>query len=419
MLTADLVQYTRRGGKVRPRLVDPTDPVLLDLAAGLIELCHAHMGETRHDLESALREGWPPERPVKLGQGLARLLMQRCRFNVPEGVEPVSLRAAVATAAAASWRADGQAGTPAWHDALLAQVAREHGLELPEAEAALFADLEEHQTCEGWDPLTAPELLYRYNTAQVQGLLVRCERMRLSAPWPPSLRLRQLFGYLKFFGLLYREEEMSPDIPGDSGQIALLIDGPLSILESGARYGNRLAQFFPALLLWEQPWRLEAEVRPGKRGGDALLALEPHPWLKSHYPDRGLWVGEEISRFVKDFNAKYGDDSAGDDPAGWVAEAADVLLSLPGNRPCVPDVSFHHPGSGRTIHLEWFSYPDPGRVAQRLKDLSHAGLTPALLACRTTPALADLAASDSRLLVFRRRLLPGPVFERLRDFEGD
>ncbi len=271
------------------------------------------------------------------------------------------------------------------------------------------------------EPLPPAALPYRYNVAQVQGLLLRAERVELTAPWPAPRRLRQLMRYLKFYRLLFREAP--PPTPPSAGparrraatgagppaepELHLVIDGPLSVLESATRYGLELAQFFPALLLWEPPWRLEAELRLGRSQSraqsPARLCVEPHPWLRSHYPDHGQWIPADVLRFVAAFNA-------GASP--WRAAAAEALLALPDNRCLVPDFEFRRPGAA-PVYLEHLAYPDAAAVAARLEQIAAAGRRDYLLACRAVPSVKALGQPPG-LLTFRRSLLPGPVREALQ-----
>ena len=50
--------------------------------------------------------------------------------------------------------------------------------------------------------MTAEGLLHRYNCAQVQGLLLRCEGMTVTLPESGPAKLRQLLKYLRFNKLL-------------------------------------------------------------------------------------------------------------------------------------------------------------------------------------------------------------------------
>jgi hypothetical protein len=439
MLTAELLRYRRRAGGVVPHLLDPRAPAARDAAAALIATVQGHLGRSRGKLEEALRAGPPPGLDARTAQGLARLLLERCTFEVRADVAPAALREAVLDAAAAAWRADAGAGTAPWRGAVLARAAAPLGLSLAEAEATLFADLEDQQRLLSVAPLVpgapgagasgkaapgtaAPDtgtqgaeaLLYRYNTAQVQGLLLRAEDVRITAPWPAPRRLRQLLRYLKFYGLLFRDESRPVVAGGAAAGLALVVDGPLSVLDSATRYGLNLAEFFPALLLWDPPWALEATLRLGRGAGKpAQLRLQPHPWLRSHYPDHGQWVAREVERFVEAFNAG---------PPPWRAVAAEALLALPGNRSLVPDFELRRADGaprarGGPMYLEHLPTPDAPALALRLEQLAAAGRRDYLLVCRATPAVQALGPHPA-LLTYRRTLLPSLVREALREREG-
>ena len=458
MLTADLLLYTRRKGRIHPRLLDPGDAYLLDGAGALVQLAEAHLGKRRGDLEPLLR-GFPLKGPhPKTAAGLAKLLLQRCRFEVgwaspggsdapidpvaprgaspmqpsgaspgpmdpggagpgPEGgnveaANPLALRHRLFDLSAKAWQEGSWRGEPAPRESWLRQAGAPSGLGAAETEAGMFGDLAENQRLAAVEPVTPEALLFRYNTAQVQGLLSHAERVTIEARWPPPARLRQLFRYLKFFGLLYREA------PGPADALALVVDGPLAVLEGGARHGRNLANFFPALLLWPQDWTLSAEIRPPRKGLRAgpggpvrtdLLELRPDPRLRSHYPDQGQWVTDEHQKFVADFNRRA--------KGPWRAAAAEALLSLPGNRVLTPDFQFEAASGSKIVYLEHLPHPAPERAAARLAQAAAAGRDDYLLACRGTPAVRERLAENPRAVLFRRALLPSLVLEALKAFE--
>ncbi|MBI4083625.1 MAG: DUF790 family protein [Candidatus Lambdaproteobacteria bacterium] len=420
MLTGSLLVYAMRGGpegqRVRPRLLDPADPALRGAAEALTGLFAGHVGQRRAELELALRSFQPPELPLRVQPGLARLLFERCLFETDCPIEPARMRADLFDAAAEAWRraegsgaGAGEGAEPAWRAGVMERIARRHGLTPAEADAELFADLEENQVLRSWEPLAAEALLLRYNVAQVQGLLLRAERLTVRAPWPGARRMRQLLRYLKFFGLLFRIGRDEDD------SLRLAVDGPLSVLDSATRYGLDLARFFPALLLWREPWRMEAELRPRpgqpRSGRPVRLTLEPHPWLRSHYPDHGQWVPEEVRRFADAFR---GAPAAAD----WRVEPAEELLPVPGNRFLIPDFRFVHHATGHTAFLEQLAYPSRERVEARGALIAAAGRRDYIVACRNLPALRALAPAPAWLLAYRRSLLPSQVCEALGRLEG-
>jgi predicted nuclease of restriction endonuclease-like RecB superfamily len=403
MLTGDLLAYTRRGERLIPRRLDPADPALLAAGEALLALFDAHLGQRRGELEEALAGFAPPGPAPKVARGLARLLLDRCTFRVGAEAEPAALRAALFDSAAAAWREQGVATLPRWRGDLLARVGAGQGLTGTQVEQALYADIPDNQVLSELRPITAEGLLYRYNVAQVQGLLLRAERLTVYAPWAAPARMRQLLGYLKFFGLLFRVEQ------GRRDGLAVVVDGPLSLLESGSRYGLNLAQFFPALLHWEPPWQVACELTPRPGRGRARLEVEPHPHLRSHYPDRGQWVPEEVRRFADAFNALG---------TPWRATPADEVLTLPGNAYLVPDFVFTQGGKEGRVFLEYLRYPVREQVQRRLELLERHGLDSYIVACRGVPAVRELAEGNPLLFAFRRNLLPGQAAKFLETLAG-
>ncbi|MCZ6532285.1 MAG: DUF790 family protein [SAR324 cluster bacterium] len=393
MLTGDLLLYTRRAGTVWPRLLDPAQPALLSGAEALLELCAAHLGRRRGELEEALRDFPLPAVQARVGQGLAKLLLDRCTFEAGGAAEPRALRSAVFDGGAEGWRRHGTEGLAQWREALLAQVGAAHGMSPEQVQVGLYADLAENQLLVDMRALSPEALILRYNVAQVQGLLLRAGGLTLRCPLPPPQRLRQLFGYLKFFGLLFQVTRRG------EGEIEVLLDGPLSLLESGSRYGLNLAQFLPALLNWDAPWTLHAVLTPRPGKPQARLELAPHPLLKSHYPERGQWVPEELRQFASAFNAL-------DSP--WRCLPAEEVLQLQDNAYLIPDFAFRGAG-GRLIYLEYLRYPVRQQLEKRLALIDENRLADYAVACRQVPAVMPLAENSPHTFTFRRTLLPGQV----------
>ncbi len=419
MLTGDLLAFTRRRGRLLPRRLDPAEPALLAAAEALLDLFRAHIGQRRGELEEALAGFLPPGLAPKVVRGLGRLLMDRSAFEVGGEVEPRELRAELFDGAARAWRGRGAAGLAEWREELVARAGRSRGLTPAQVSQTLYADIPDNQLLAGIRPLTPEGLLYRYNVAQVQGLLLRAERLTLTAPPPGPARLRQLFRYLRFFGLLF-EVKSSPARPGggavrvsreedERGGLTLVVDGPLSLLESGSRYGLNLAQFFPALLLWGPPWQLSCDLTPRAGGAAATLELAPHPHLRSHYPDHGQWVPEDARQFVAGFNGLGGP---------WRAAPADEIITLPGNAYLIPDFVFRRPGSDGPFFLEYLRYPVAEQVRRRLELVEANGVSGYLVACRAVPALRELEQRAPGLFTFRRGLLPGQFRKFLDGLAG-
>lgn len=256
MLTRELLQFTLRKGRIRPRFLQRADPELRALAASLVALAEAAPGRPVRELDeamSALALGYA--RP-RVGRGLVKLLQDRCTVEAP-GEEGPRLRAEVFAASMAALSEVGGAGGEASPSAYEARIEARLGRPLSEVRAALFADLPDARRVEAFDPIGAARLLERYDLAQAQGLLVYAERLELALPGLDRPEVRRLLRWLRFFRLV-AAVETTPD------GIRLGVEGPAAMFEGTKRYGLQLASFFGAVPALPE-WRLEAEVRLPRR----------------------------------------------------------------------------------------------------------------------------------------------------------
>jgi predicted nuclease of restriction endonuclease-like RecB superfamily len=398
MLTADLLQYRRSKGRVFPLFLDPGAPENRDAAQALLALFPSALGRTRSEIEEAAGALDLPGLGAKTQRGLLKLLFDSAGFATDAAADPPALRRFLFDASARHWHERGTQGLADWRSGAIASAAAEFGIAQPDVEESLFADLPLQQRLILVPSLQAVSLLHRYNVAQVQGLLLGAQRIEIEAASPSPQRLRQLLRWLKFFGLLFGEEQSA------GGGFRMVVDGPLSVLEGSTRYGLNLAEFFPALLLWPPPWRLRALVRLRSGGGLHELVVEPHPHLHSHYPDQGQWVPDSAKRFVEEFN-RLG--------RAWRAEPADELLMLPGNRYLVPDFVLRHPDRPQPVMLEHLLHPDPEFLPGRIALARLASGVQYVLACRATPALKQAVPDGQNLYLYRRNLTPSTFLDWL------
>jgi predicted nuclease of restriction endonuclease-like RecB superfamily len=123
------------------------------------------------------------------------------------------------------------------------------------------------------------------------------------------------------------------------------VDGPQSLLASSTRYGLQLATFFPAILLVEAEWRLEAEIRWGKRGLRKDLVLDSSLELRTHYRDTGAWQSRTEQFLLERWETA--------DTDGWELMPGE-LLDLGGQRIVVPDLKLEK--EGRVAWLDIVGY---------------------------------------------------------------
>src|SRR5439155_25186966 len=120
MLTTNLVRVKVANNPLVPRYVDPGDPATLEIAEQLLEVFRHLEGQTRGELEADLRDTVGDSPGQLVHQGLAKLLEDRCEFEVVSGHPPEELRELIFRAAAESRRTN---PTEFDRDAVLGTVA--------------------------------------------------------------------------------------------------------------------------------------------------------------------------------------------------------------------------------------------------------------------------------------------------------
>src|SRR5689334_2326322 len=99
MLTGNLVRVRYARNRIVPYYIPADDPTWLAAAERLLELFRVQEGRTRGELEEDLADAFGDEGGQLVYRGLAKLLEDRCNFEVVSGQPPERLREAVFRAA--------------------------------------------------------------------------------------------------------------------------------------------------------------------------------------------------------------------------------------------------------------------------------------------------------------------------------
>src|SRR5262245_26976744 len=99
MLTGKLVRVRYARNRILPCYID-RDPSWVEVAERLLDIFRGQEGRTRGELEDEVRETFGDSPAQLVHQGLAKLLEDRCEFEVVSGHPPEELREEVFAAAA-------------------------------------------------------------------------------------------------------------------------------------------------------------------------------------------------------------------------------------------------------------------------------------------------------------------------------
>lgn len=393
MLLSEHVLAQRRDGKLLLRSFDGKMRARAEAMAGeLVAIAKSHLGAPRAELESALAAIDAGNAEVKIKAGLTKLLLDRCAFESDPPLPPEDLRAEIFARAAAERREHGRID----RDALLGRVAEEKSIAPHDLERALYADLKGAHRLTGVDasPRALAESLV---SGQAQAVLLRAERVVARVVCRSPGALRAVFRALKFHRLLFTALR-----DGDAHVIA--IDGPMSLFESGTKYGPRLAMALPALEACDS-LELEAIVRWGKERTTLVFRHEHRVAARTETGEPPL--PEEVEA-LRDALAR------GD--FGLAVKRSDAILTLPGVGTCVPDLELKD-DSGRVAYVEVLGFWSRDAVWRRI-ELAQRGLGARIVFCVSSrlrvseEALPDEA--PSALYVYKGAISARAVAERAR-----
>ncbi|MCP3104663.1 DUF790 family protein [Myxococcus sp. K15C18031901] len=346
MLTRELLAFRVREGVLRPAFVKRDDAALLTLAADLLATVEASKGVACDDVEETLGLSAGAFSKPKVARGFVKLLVDRLVFE--EAAEGISgQRWERFRDAARVLRALPADATVEVYEARLGEAL---AAPLPDARAALYADLPGHRKLVGWDgdALAPQALVDRYNLALAQGPLLSARRLTLRARAPELLRVRKALRWLKFCRLV-------AEVRRDGEDWELEVEGPGAMLAMQKKYGLQLATFLSVVPVLER-WELKATVEPARKPvtlvlGDKDPLVSPLPAALGHVPD-------EVAALATGFE----DDA-------WELDLTPLPRHVGAAGLCVPDLLFRHRKSKREVALELFHPWHAGPLTRRLAEL--------------------------------------------------
>ena len=248
MLKSELIRPRIRihDGQVSTRPIK-ADYRYLAVANELTSLFKAHIGNSRAELTTALREYEGDRLDYPIIRGLAAVLEARCTFASPvlntnneTPLKPPRFAGCIISARPVTRQPDLFNQTK--REQVIAETATTFGLTETEIEIGLFADLAEEQILlDTGESITPGDLIARYNLELARGLLYWAREVRITV----RDNYKDIFKYIKLFKLMYTIREA---VQAEGYHITL--HGPISpFVKSTIRYGVQFAKFLPAPLL--------------------------------------------------------------------------------------------------------------------------------------------------------------------------
>ncbi|HLN30070.1 MAG TPA: DUF790 family protein [Gemmataceae bacterium] len=392
MLTGRLVRVRFARDKIIPNYLNVNEPNWHEAAERLLELFRSAQDVTRGSLEEELRETFGSDPAQLVHQGLAKLLEDRCEFEVVSGHPPEELREAVFLAAARKRASVTEMPAPAFdRNAVLRDVATPLSMTQEAVDQGMFADLKSEQRLIRFKDITAEHLLQRYNVSLAQAVLLRSTCVHVTIRGETPQRYRQLLRLVKFHRLVCEIEK------GDADSYLLHLDGPLSLFSATQKYGLQLALFLPAVIRCRD-FELRAELRWGPQRKPKTFNLSPAEGLVSHHPDTGVYVPPELAMFVDLFRKKIADWDIVEDPN---------IYPL-GDGFWVPDFRLTQRATGQGILLEVLGFWRRSSAERHLERLRKHAREPFLLAVSDQLHVEESLLEELPASIHRFRQMPLP-----------
>jgi predicted nuclease of restriction endonuclease-like RecB superfamily len=406
MLTGNLLRVRQSRGRIVPLYLDPSDRGWLDVAEQLLDLHRGREGCTRGELEQEVAELFGDDPRQLVHRGLARLVVDRCEFEMASERSPEEIRAAVFLESAAYRRERDQ---PFVRAAVVEQAAVNLGMSPTDVEAGLFADLKSEQRLVCFRDTTPRRLLERYNVALAQAVLLRSTAVAIEVRGETPARQRALLREAKFRRLTVEVSKTT------TKTFRFRFDGPLSLFSATQKYGLQLALFLPAVLLCRQ-FDLEADLLWGPQRQPRRFLLSHEDRLTSHLPDRGTYIPPELAMFVTLFRKNISD---------WeISEESDVFTLPQGAGIWIPDYRLTEKATGKTVYLDVMGFWRRGGLETHLERLARWAPAPFVLAVSESLHVAEegLEGLPHHVHRFRQMPIPDEVVRLARmaslDWEG-
>jgi predicted nuclease of restriction endonuclease-like RecB superfamily len=384
MLSGKLVRVRHSRNRLIPSYIDPDQETWVGAAERLLELFRSLTGSTRQEMEEEIQDSIGDQPTQLVHQGLAKLLEDRCEFEVDSTIAPDTLREAVFLAAAAQRKA-----APLNRAQVLEEIARNLSITAEQAEQGLFADLKAEQRIIRFDDLTAEQLLNRYNVALAQAILLRSTGVTVNIFGETPARYRQLARSIKFHRLICEIRSNGPE------SYTLKLDGPLSLFSSTQKYGLQLALFLPTIVQCKR-FDLSATVRWGTQRKETQFALNASDGLRSHLPDYGDYTPKDLLLFAELFREKA---------ANWAISSDPALVPLE-NGFWTPDYELTHLPSGGKVLLEILGFWRKTDVEKHYRRLQAEVKAPFMLAVSEHFNVEESIGADWKSNVYRFKRTP-------------
>jgi len=397
LLPLDLLRARTRKGRIEPIYAD-INPKNLELANRLIELFRTHVEKRKGELLTSVAAYEMAGFDYRLVRGLSVLLQRLGRFQVEAAVDPYLARRCLFEEASRRY----YAVTIERRKQIVQDVAKRLNVTTEQLDKSLYADLDDELVLKELTPISASELLKRYNLSLTQTLLFRLTFMevKVSDHWKEVLRA------IKFRGLMYAAETRD-------GVFQITVDGPLSLFKLTQRYGTSIAKVLPSIVQADE-WEINGSVVRTSPFGKRIYKLRltsaevgDRIKPKTLTEERGEIAFDSVveEKFYTDFLAL---------DSGWTITREPAPLIV-GRHVFIPDFCFEK--RGMNVYMEIVGFWTKKYLETKIKKLQQLHGVDLLIAANEKLACEKLKRLKGQVTFYKIKVPLNPILKFLKDRE--
>ena len=390
MLPSNLLTVWRRKGTIQPRYAKPSAENL-QVANKLIEAYKHGIGEKKSTLKKVADTLEDEGYDYHFVRGLSLLLDRRSVFKCTSQADPAVLRRKIFEATGKT----GPATSMEQRKSIIENVAAQLEMSCKELEEAMYADLESELILQEFKPVSAQDLLDKYNLSLAQTLLFDSTELRFTV----SGNWQKIFFKTKRLGLIYDAYK--------ENEVWVKIDGPASLFKLTRRYGTAIAKLLPTIIS-SPKWTVEAKIL--WKFTNEIYTFKLESW--KHAPVFGTKQAVEAYDSVveENFSKRFTALSS-----GWQLKREPEPV-IAGKHVLIPDFSFEREGA--KLYMEVVGFWTTEYLMRKIEKLkkTEERMLVAVDESLSCERLTKLEKQQSLNIIYYRNKIPlPPVLRYLQD----
>ncbi|MFX1259281.1 MAG: DUF790 family protein, partial [Promethearchaeota archaeon] len=311
MLSKDLLVVIRRKGNIRPKYLRD-----VNIAKSLIAIFNECVGNKYKDLQVDLNAFEEGNKNYKSIRGLSVLLERNCDFGTNVPLDCVKVRNFLFER--------GLAFNNTERNQIIKQACNYFNTSKKKIEEALFSDLLDEKILIKLHPISALDLIKRYNLSLTQTLLFNALELIISVEG----NFQQIFRQINYLGLMYEVEK------DELNNFLIKITGPSSLFKRTKKYGLSFAKLFTHIIRTEK-WYLLAKIEMRKGNQLKIYDFKLNSEDSILFPEKIIeydeFDSEVEAQFYRDFKLYN---------SGWEIKREPTIIRTK-NFIIIPDFGFY------------------------------------------------------------------------------